>query len=250
MNRVDRHPLLEIERLSVGFRSGEGLHPILAGIDLTLYSGEMLALQGASGCGKTTLALTILRLLPGTAEARGVIRFKGADLLRVSEKRMRGFRGRDISMVLQEPRAALDPLLTAGRQIGESLKVHFSLSGEQARRRATELLQEVGFREPDAVLPRYPHQLSIGECQRVLLAASLAAEPALLICDEPTSALDGPHRLRILTLLDQLRERHKLAILLISQDLRLVQQFCDRHVTLVRAHGEGGPSQLMESIRC
>ncbi len=222
--------MLEIEQLTVGFRSRKGVSPVLNGIQLNLFPGEILAVEGPSGCGKTTMALAILRLLPGTAQANGVIRFKGQDLFQLSQKEMREVRGKEIGMVFQEPRAALDPLLTAGTHLLQPLRLHQGLKGEEARSRAIELLIEVGFAEPNPVMSLYPHQLSVGECQRALLAACLAAQPSLLICDEPTSALDGPNRLRILRLLDQLRTFHNLSILLISQDLKLVEAFSDRTV--------------------
>jgi ABC-type microcin C transport system duplicated ATPase subunit YejF len=247
MSATNQRPLLEIERLSVGFRSQNGLNQVMSEIQLELFAGEMLALEGPSGCGKTTLALAILRLLPGTAVADGVIRFKGQDLFQFTQKELREIRGKEIGMVFQEPRAALDPLQTAETHLLQPLRVHRSLAGDRARQQAADLLVEVGFAEPNSVLSRYPHQLSVGECQRVLLAACLAAQPTLLICDEPTSALDGPNRLRILRLLDQLRLRHNLSILLISQDLNLLERFADRIVRFPAVPISSGPREEWKS---
>jgi ABC-type microcin C transport system duplicated ATPase subunit YejF len=176
--------------------------------------------------------LAILRLLPGKVHVRGSVILAGTDLMTLSEKELRKVRGRRIGMVFQEPRAALNPLLAIGRQLVESVRVHRSVSNKEATQRGEELLEAVGILDPGRVFARYPHELSIGECQRVLLAASLAGEPELLICDEPTSALDGLHRMHILSLLDRLRSQRRISILLITQDLRIAKEFCDRHAHL------------------
>ena len=170
--------LLEVERLSVRF----GAHTVVDDISFTIAAGEKFGLVGESGSGKSITALSILRLVEA-AETSGVIRFDGTDLMKESERRMRGIRGAEIAMIFQEPMTALNPLYTVGNQIGEVLELHEGLRTNQARARATELLARTGIPEPERRIDSYPHQLSGGQRQRAMIAMALACKPRLLICD-------------------------------------------------------------------
>ncbi len=199
-------------------------------VSLSIRAGEMLGLVGESGCGKSVTALSILRLLPDPPIriAQGRILFAGQDLARLTPREMTRIRGRDIGMIFQEPMASLNPVLTIGAHIAEPLLLHRGLRRPQALARAAELLERVGIPEPRQALARYPHQLSGGQRQRVMIAAAIACEPKLLIADEPTTALDVTVQAQVLALIDGLRRDMGMACLLITHDLGVVSEFCDR----------------------
>jgi microcin C transport system ATP-binding protein len=215
--------LLEVDKLCVNF----GPSRVVDNASFAIDAGEKFALVGESGSGKSVTALSILRLLE-TATYEGAIRFDGEDLLRKSEREMRGIRGSDISMIFQEPMTALNPLYTIGNQIGEVLEVHEGLGKNRARGRAIELLHRTGIPDPDKRVDAFPHQLSGGQRQRAMIAMALACRPKLLIADEPTTALDVTIQAQILALLDDLQREYGMAILFITHDLNLVRRFTHR----------------------
>ncbi|KQP33581.1 microcin ABC transporter ATP-binding protein [Methylobacterium sp. Leaf104] len=235
--------LLDVQDLSVAFRSRERETRAVDRVGFTITAGETLALVGESGSGKSVTALSILRLLDGSAyHPGGRILFKGEDLLSLPEKRLRGIRGADITMVFQEPMTSLNPLHTIQRQIGEVLEVHRGLSGRKARARILELLELVGLRDAERRLNAYPHELSGGQRQRVMIAMALACEPDLLVADEPTTALDVTVQAQILTLLADLQKRLGMAMLFITHDLGIVQRIADNVCVMLAGRiVEAGP---------
>src|SRR6266704_2946258 len=221
--------LLSIRDLSVAFRQGE--RELLAAdrVSFDIKPGETVALVGESGSGKSVTALSILKLLPGSARhPSGSIRFKGRELMKLSEREIRHVRGNDITIVFQEPMTSLNPLHTVERQIAEVLELHAGVTGGAARARVVELLAQVGIPDPQSRLPSYPHQLSGGQRQRVMIALALANEPDLLIADEPTTALDVTVQAQILQLLKDLQARLGMAILFITHDLGIVRRIAER----------------------
>ena len=200
------------------------------GVSFTLDRGRTLALVGESGCGKSLTSLALLRLIPspGRIEDGSTIRLGDTDVLSLRGEALRKIRGRRIGMVFQDPMTSLNPVFTAGDQIAEGVRAHFDVSRAEARRRALMLLQEVGIPDPAARLDAYPHQLSGGMRQRVMIAIALSAEPEILVADEPTTALDVTVQAQILEVLDRLRERHGMAVLLITHDLGIVAGRADR----------------------
>src|SRR5829696_686768 len=223
-------PLLDVRDLSVAFHHDGRTMLAVDRISFTLDKGETLAIVGESGSGKSVTALSIVHLLnyPAASHPSGQVLFKGRDLVGAPEAVMRKVRGADITMVFQELMTSLNPLHTVERQIGEILLVHRGLSGHAAARRTIELLRQVGIREPEKRLGAYPHQLSGGQRQRIMIAMALANEPDLLIADEPTTALDVTVQAQILDLVDRLRRDLGMAVLLITHDLGVVAEFCDR----------------------
>jgi microcin C transport system ATP-binding protein len=237
-------PLLDVRDLSVAFHQPSGVSIAVDKVSFEIRRGECVALVGESGSGKSVSALSILRLLPypTASHPSGHIRFKGHDLLGMSEKEIRGIRGNDISIIFQEPMTSLNPLHTIGAQIGEILQLHNGLRGSKARARILELLTQVGIPEPETRLASYPHQLSGGQRQRVMIAMALANEPDLLIADEPTTALDVTVQAQILTLLAEIRARLGMSLLFITHDLGIVRRIAD--VVCVMKNGkivEQGP---------
>jgi ABC-type dipeptide/oligopeptide/nickel transport system ATPase component len=201
----------------------------LQDICLEIRSGEVLGILGESGCGKSTLANAVLRLLPSNANPeRGEILFHARDLLRLPESELRAIRGREISLVSQDPALSLNPVMTVGDQVAEVLRAHLRLTAKERRQRVFDLLSEVGFDQPATISHAYPHQLSGGQRQRVVIAQAVGCRPALVIADEPTSKLDAPLRSEIISLLSEMRQRHGTAILIISHDPTLVRTFADR----------------------
>jgi microcin C transport system ATP-binding protein len=221
--------LLEVKELSVAFRQGERQTLAVDCISFEIKKGETVALVGESGSGKSVTALSVLKLLPYPAARHpsGSIRFKGRDLLRLSEDEIRHVRGNDITIIFQEPMTSLNPLHTIEKQIGEILLLHQGLTGPAARARTIELLTQVGIPEPQTRLQSYPHQLSGGQRQRVMIAMALANEPDLLIADEPTTALDVTVQAQILSLLKELQRRLGMAMLFITHDLGIVRKLAD-----------------------
>jgi oligopeptide/dipeptide ABC transporter ATP-binding protein len=220
--------LLELDRVDVRFRVGVADVSAVSDVSLQISEGEIFGLVGESGCGKTTLALALIGLLPGTAEVRGAIRFQGRDLVGLSDDQMRGLRGDRISMVFQDPMTSLDPCFAVGDQVAETIRAHRPLERRAARDRALQLLDDVGIPEPERRYGDPPHHLSGGMRQRVVIATALANEPALLLADEPTTALDVTIQSQVLDLLRELRRTHHTTILLITHDLGVVAQLCDR----------------------
>ncbi|MCJ2023565.1 ABC transporter ATP-binding protein [Methylobacterium sp. J-067] len=230
---MNEAPLLSIENLQVHFRTPEGVNRAVDGVSFAIGAGETLAIVGESGCGKSVTSMSILRLLPEPPAAiAGAIRFQGTNLLDLSDKEMRKIRGNDISVIFQEPMTSLNPVLTVGRQIGETLRLHQGLSRAQAEERAVEMLTLVGIPEPKRRVREYPHQLSGGMRQRVMIAIALACSPKLLIADEPTTALDVTIQAQILDLMRDLKHRVGAAIMLITHDLGVVAEVADRVVVM------------------
>jgi peptide/nickel transport system ATP-binding protein len=227
-------PLLEVDELKTWFFTRDGVVRAVDGVSFSVARGETLALVGESGCGKSVTSLSILRLIaspPGRTVAGRVV-FEGCDLLGLSEPEMRKIRGDAISMIFQEPMTSLNPVLTIGHQIAEVLLLHRGLSREAATRRAVEMLRLVRIPEPARRVAEYPHQLSGGMRQRVMIAMALACEPRLLIADEPTTALDVTIQAQILQLMRELKERTGAAIVLITHDLGVVAEMAQRVVVM------------------
>src|SRR5882672_10136890 len=223
-------PLLEVRGLHTEFRTGAGLVRAVDGVSYTVEAGETVAVVGESGSGKSVGALSILRLIPdppGRITA-GEIIFDGRDLRRLSEAEMRQIRGRDIGMVFQEPMTSLNPVLTIGRQITETLEQHQGADRAAAEKRAVELLEMVGIADPARRLKQYPHQLSGGMRQRVMIAIALACSPKLIIADEPTTALDVTIQAQILELMKSLTQKLGVAQIIITHNLGVVARYAHR----------------------
>jgi oligopeptide/dipeptide ABC transporter ATP-binding protein len=222
-------PLLEIKGLRTSFFTRDGVVRAVDGIDFHVDRGEIMGLVGESGCGKSVTSLSILRLVarPGRIEA-GEIIFDGQDLLKLRDDDMRKIRGDRISMIFQQPTSSLNPVWDVGRQIEEVLRIHRGMKGKTARSRAGELLKMVGIPDPERRLKNFPHEMSGGMAQRVMIAMALACEPELLIADEPTTALDVTIQAQILDLMRNLRDETGTAIVLITHDLGVVAEMCDR----------------------
>jgi peptide/nickel transport system ATP-binding protein len=226
---MSHSPLLSVERLTTVFDLPDGPVPAVDDVSFTLAAGETLGLVGESGSGKSVTALSILRLVqPPGRIAGGGIRFKGRDLLTLTEPEMREIRGAGISLIFQEPMTALNPVFTIGDQIAETLIVHGRGRRRAARQRSIELLESVKMPDAGSRVNDYPHQLSGGQRQRVLIAMALACEPAIVIADEPTTALDVTVQAQILDLLRDMRSRLGLSLLLITHDLGVVAEMADR----------------------
>jgi oligopeptide/dipeptide ABC transporter ATP-binding protein len=228
-------PLLQVEELRTYLRSPSGLARAVDGVSFSIARGETLGLVGESGCGKSMTALSIMQLVPEPAGyiASGKILFKGSDLLDRTWEEMREVRGREIGMIFQEPMTSLNPVFTIGNQLVESMVVH-GMPSPKARRRAVELLKRVELDEPEKLMRQYPHELSGGMRQRVMIAMALANEPDLLIADEPTTALDVTVQAQILSLIRNLQADTGMSVLLITHDLGIVAEMAD-HVAVMYA---------------
>ena len=225
--------LLEVDRLQTHFASPEGHVRAVEGLSFAVEAGETVAIVGESGCGKSVTSLSILRLVPEPpGRMAGAIRFDGRDLLALPEREMRKLRGNDIGMIFQEPMTALNPVLTVGQQIGESLRLHRGLSSREAEARAVAMLELVGIPAPGRRVREYPHQLSGGMRQRVVIAMALACDPKLLIADEPTTALDVTVQAQILDLMRDMKRRLGSAIILITHDLGVVAEMAERVIVM------------------
>jgi oligopeptide/dipeptide ABC transporter ATP-binding protein len=244
------NPILQVSDLSVEYRSKEQVTYALSGVSLDLYPGEVLALVGESGSGKTTIALSIPRLLPGEARiTSGAVQFKGDHLFDFSDDQLRKVRGRQISMIFQDPVAGLNPVISIGDQVAEILTSHLHLHKKEARKRVPPLLTAAGLPDAERVAKSYPFQLSGGMCQRVMIAIATALDPALIIADEPTSALDVTVQAQILVELDRLRREKGTAILLITHNFGVVAQLADRVAVVYggRVVERGTPERVMKT---
>jgi oligopeptide/dipeptide ABC transporter ATP-binding protein len=225
-------PVLEVEDLCVTFRTESGTVSAVDHVQLSLDQGEIVGVVGESGCGKSVTAMSLAGLLPSSAEVTGSVRLRGTDLVGAPEPVLRKVRGQEIAYIFQEPMTSLNPVLTVGRQIAEVLQVHESISGKDARRRAVELLSLVGIPSPEKRLDNFPHQLSGGMRQRVMIAMAVACGPKVLVADEPTTALDVTVQAGILQVLRDLRDRLGTSILIITHDLGVIADVADRVVVM------------------
>jgi peptide/nickel transport system ATP-binding protein len=228
--------LVEMQNLRVAFPSPTGWNEAVRGVSLKLGT-EKLGIVGESGSGKSLTARAVLRLLPGSARlAADVLSFDGIDVLKAGEETLRHIRGKRAGLILQDPKYSLNPVMTAGRQIAEAWRAHKGGSKRAAREAAIELLSQMRIRDPVRVANAYPHELSGGMGQRVMIAMMLAPDPELLIADEPTSALDATVQAEILRLVEDLVSRRGMGLILISHDLPLVSHFCDRVLVMYAGH--------------
>ncbi len=226
--------LVEIRNLKTYYYTEDGVVKAVDGVDLYIHRGETLGIVGESGCGKSVTSLSIMRLIPNPPGkiVSGEILFEGEDLLKKSEAEMRKIRGNEISMIFQEPMTSLNPVYTVGDQIAEAIELHQGLSHKEAIEKAIEMLRLVGIPLPEQRVKEYPHQLSGGMRQRVMIAMALSCNPKLLIADEPTTALDVTIQAQILELMKKLKKELGMAIMLITHDLGVVAEMCERVVVM------------------
>ncbi|GIP35159.1 ABC transporter ATP-binding protein [Paenibacillus sp. J2TS4] len=226
--------LLEVKGLQTQFTRDQGKVNAVDGVDLHVNKGEVLGLVGESGCGKSVTSLSIMRLLKNTPGkiVGGTVHFGDRDLAALSENEMRKIRGKDIAMIFQEPMTSLNPVLKIGKQLEEAIKLHLKYDKKQARKHAIHMLELVGIPRADEIINEYPHQLSGGMRQRVMIAMAMSCHPQLLIADEPTTALDVTIQAQILDLMKKLKDDNNMSILLITHDLGVVAEMCDRVVVM------------------
>jgi peptide/nickel transport system ATP-binding protein len=224
--------LLELKNVSLSLKR-DGKHvKILDEISLQVNKGETVGIVGESGCGKSMTALSVMRLLPEKAKLEGVIHLEKDDITSYSKRKMEKIRGDKMAMIFQDPLTSLNPLHTVGRQIEETLILHTELNKEQRKQRVIELLKEVGLPRAEEIASEYPHQLSGGMRQRIMIAVAMACNPSLLICDEPTTALDVTVQAQILDLMNHLKEVNEMGIIMITHDLGVVAEVCDRVIVM------------------
>ncbi|NOU99461.1 ABC transporter ATP-binding protein [Paenibacillus planticolens] len=230
---MDHEVMLEVQGLTTTFQSNHQSFHAVDGISFQIRRGETLGVVGESGCGKSVTSLSIMGLIkhPGKV-SHGQIKFKGTNLLSMSNKQLRQIRGNQISMIFQEPMTSLNPVYTIGNQIGEALSVHTKMNKKQIRERTIELLQMVGIPRMEEIIKAHPHQLSGGMRQRVMIAMAMACKPELLIADEPTTALDVTIQAQILELMRELQQANGMSMMLISHDLGVVSEVCDRVIVM------------------
>ncbi len=226
--------LLEVRDLRTYFYTDDGVVKAVDGVEFEVKAGETIGIVGESGCGKSITAMSILRLIqsPPGKIVSGEILFEGEDLVKVSEKRIREIRGNSISMIFQEPMTSLNPVFTAGYQIEEILKLHQNLDEKEAREKAIEMIRMVGIPNPERIADEYPHQLSGGMRQRIMIAMALACRPKMLIADEPTTALDVTIQAQILDLMNDLKEKLNTSIMLITHDLGVIAEMADHVIVM------------------
>ncbi|MFM1654517.1 ABC transporter ATP-binding protein [Brevibacillus sp. B_LB10_24] len=227
-------PILQVDNLTIGIRGEEGEFQPVNGVSFEVFPGETLGIVGESGCGKSVTSLSIMGLLPqGIGRiAEGSIRFQGRDLTKLPAKELRKLRGNEISMIFQEPMTSLNPVYTIGEQLGEQIRLHLGLSKREAKERCIDLLQMVGIPRAEGIVKEYPHQLSGGMRQRVMIAMAMSCQPQLLIADEPTTALDVTIQAQILDLMRKVKHTNGTSIILITHDLGIVAEMCDRVVVM------------------
>jgi len=220
--------VLEVKGLTTQFSKGSGKVTVVDQLDLHLKKGESLGIVGESGCGKSVTSLSIMRLLDSNGTVTGSIRLNGRDILRLNEKEMRDIRGKEMAMIFQEPMTSLNPVLTIGRQISEVLEEHEGRSKAACKQRVIDLLAQVGIARPEEIYREYPHSLSGGMRQRVMIAMAIACNPSLLIADEPTTALDVTIQAQILDQIKKIRDEIGMSLIMITHDLGVVAEVCDR----------------------
>lgn len=227
---MDRNKLLELQNLKTYFYTEDGVVKAVDGIDFDIFPGETLGVVGESGCGKSVTSLSIMNLIdsPPGKIVEGSIFFEGQDLTKLKEKQMRRIRGNEISMIFQEPMTSLDPVYTVGEQIYETIMIHKKLGKKKAKRQAVKMLDKVGISLPEQRVNEYPHQLSGGMRQRVMIAMALSCDPQLLIADEPTTALDVTIQAQILELINGLKGSLDMSIMMITHDLGVIAEISDR----------------------
>jgi len=227
-------PLLRVRDLVVEFATPQGLVRAVDNVSFDVFPNETIGLVGESGCGKTVTGLTLLRLIPMPPGriVQGSIEFEGRDLTRISEKEMQAMRGRDISMIFQEPMTALNPVFTVGNQMVDILRRHKKLTSRQARNEAIDMLATVGIPAPKKRIDEYPHQLSGGMRQRVMIAMALSCEPKLLIADEPTTALDVTTQAQVMEQIVKLQDQFNMSVVLVTHDLGVVAESCQRAIVM------------------
>lgn len=243
--------LLKIEDLQTHFFTDWGKVAAVDGVHIHVRKGEILGIVGESGCGKSMTSLSVMRLIPSPPGriVGGSIRFKGEDLTKATERRMKQIRGNEIAMIFQEPMTSLNPVYTNGNQISEAVRLHRKMSRKEARRHTVEMLRKVGIPRPEQIVDEYPHQLSGGMRQRVMIAMAMSCDPELLIADEPTTALDVTIQAQILDLMKQLNEASGTAIMMITHDLGIVADMCDRIVVMYagKVVEEGGVRDILKN---
>ena len=229
-----KNVVLDVNNLHVSFDTYAGEVKAVRGVTFQLHEGEVLAIVGESGCGKSVTSLSIMRLLNFTSGkvTKGEVIFEGQDLQQLPEKEMRTIRGGKMSMIFQEPMSSLNPAMRIDKQMIEGIRLHTDLTKEQARERAAKILQQVGIPDPERVLKNYPHQLSGGMSQRVMIAMAMSCNPELLIADEPTTALDVTIQAQILDLMKKIQQEEGMSILLITHDLGVVAEMCSRVIVM------------------
>jgi oligopeptide/dipeptide ABC transporter ATP-binding protein len=244
MNRKILHSILSVRDLTTRLQFGNDIWTVVDHLNFDLYQGKTLALVGESGCGKSITALSIMGILPKPPVlcSAGKILYRDRNLLELTEREMRKIRGAKIAMVFQDPISSLNPVYTIGNQLVEVAELHLNLSGDEASERAAKALKEVGMISPYELLKAYPHQLSGGMKQRVMIAMALMCEPDILIADEPTTALDTTIQAQVLKLMRDLQEKMGMAILLITHDMGVVAEMADEVIVMYMAQGiEHGP---------
>ncbi len=226
---MSSEPILEVKNLQVNLKLKEGIFPVVNRVNFNLYPGKTLALVGESGCGKTMTALSLLKLNDdaNVMPLEGEVLYRGENLLKISEKRLRKVRGAKISMVFQDPTTSLNPLYTIGNQLMEVLFTHFSIEDDEAFERCIEALRSVGIPDPVMRMDEYPHELSGGMRQRVMIAMAILCNPEILIADEPTTALDVTIQAQVLGLISELQQKNGMSVLLITHDLGIVGEMAD-----------------------
>ena len=227
-------PILKVEGLCTEFKTVDSRVRAVDGVDLELYPGETLGIVGESGCGKSVTALSIMQLLPkGVGKVvDGQILFDGKDMLKLSTKELLSLHGRDMAMIFQEPMTSLNPVYTIGYQLSEVLRYHMGMNKKDAWQKSIDLLKDVGVSRPEQIVRSYPHELSGGMLQRVMIAMGLSCNPKLLIADEPTTALDVTIQAQILELMGKLKEEYNTAILMITHNMGVVAEVCDRVIVM------------------
>lgn len=237
--------LLEVSNLRTRLNDGQQMLSVVDGLDLTIDKGETVALVGESGSGKSMTALSIMQLLPDPrAVIEGEVRFEGRNLLTLTDRQMRLLRGNELAMIFQDPMTALNPVLTIGTQMTEGLRFHLKLNKKEAVQMAVEWLKRVGISRAEDIIDEYPHQLSGGMCQRVMIAMAMSCEPKLLVADEPTTALDVTIQAQIMDLMQTIRRTWDTSILLITHDLAVVHEIADRVVVMYAGQAvESAPAE-------